>query len=277
MKKTLLFATALMLCSVAINSQTTWNFGGDATNWPVFAGLANGNANPATLPGGTETVNGLTINAGLVASTSTSPCGVVSASSKTFTSTGGTVYSFANKFMLNGSGYTGAVNTDATPLVNMPTSRYASFSVSGNSTIYMIGMTGSNTSSRKLFVTDGTTYVGGVDFPGQASGTPPLNDGTITYTGPATTLYVFGNASVALYYLSATNAVLTSVNKTLSDKGVGYNGSEVSNKNGLSLEIYNMLGKKVASSITAISTSNLQKGVYLVRSAGIKEGLKFVK
>lgn len=271
MKKTLLFATALMLCILTTNAQTIWNFGADATNWPIFAGLANGTGSPATAPGGTETINGLTISAGLVSSTSTSPCGVVSASVKTFTSSGGTAYSFSNKFLLNGAGYSGATNTDAAPLVNMPTARYASFQVSGSSTIYMIGVTGSNGSARNMFVTDGTNFVGAVNFP---SSNAALVEGTVTYTGSATTLYVFGNASVALYYMSATNVLLAGVNQILSDKGIIYNGSVISNKNGLEVEVYNILGKKVVSAKTDISTTGLAKGIYVVRAKGINETLK---
>jgi len=282
MKKTLLLSAMAFIVILGANAQTTiWNLGGDqtvATNgstaWLVSAGLALGVGNPATAPGGVETFNGLTISTGLVSSTSTSPCGIVSASVKSFTSTGGTAYTFANRFLLNGSGYPSAAATDVTPLVNMPTARYGSFQVNGNCTIYMIGMTGSNASSRKMFVTDGTTYIGSVDFPGQVSGTPPLNDGTVTYTGPATTLYLFGNSSVALYYLSATNVLIAGVNPVLTDKGVSFNGTEILNTKGLSLEVYSVLGKRVASSLTSIPTANFQKGVYIVRVSGTNDSLK---
>lgn len=281
MKKTLLLAAAVLLTAVSLSAQTVWNLGGDptvATNgsvaWPVSTGLASGvTTGTVTSAGGIETINGLTITTGSIATTSL--CGVVSVSAKSFTSpTTSISYAFANKFLLNGAGYTGAVNTDVTPLVNMPTQKYASFQVSGNSTIYMIGVTGSSASSRKLFLTDGTSYIGGVDFPGIATGTPPANEGTIAYTGPATTLYLYGNASVALFYLSATNVVLTGINQVLSDKGVSFNGAEIINTKGLSLEVYNVLGKKVASSVTSISTANFQKGVYIVRAAGINGSLK---
>ena len=282
MKKTLLsFAIALMSVS-AITAQTVWNLGGDptvATNgaaaWPVSTGLASGVlTGTTTSAGGTETINGLTITTGNIVTTTL--CGVVSVSAKSFTSpTTNTSYSFANKFLLNGSGYSGAAATDATPSVNMPTQKYASFNVSGNSTIYMIGVTGSSTSSRKVFVTDGINYIGSVDFPGQASGTPPANEGTINYTGPATKLYLFCNASVALYYISATNVVIAGVSNVLADKGISFNGKEITNKNNLQIEVYNVLGKKIATSTTNIATANLQKGVYIVKAVGTSGSLKF--
>jgi hypothetical protein len=271
MKKTLLITAVAFLSFFTTNAQTVWNFGGDATNFPIFAGLAIGTGTPVSTPGATETILGLTVSAGLA---STATTGAVSASPKTFTSLGGTAYSFANKFLLNGSGYPGAVNTDVTPTIFIPTQRYASFNVSGNSTIYMIGVTGSNNSARTLFITDGTALVGSFSVPASNAA---LTEGTITYTGPAATLYLFGNASVALYYMSATNVVLAGVNQVLTDKGISYNGTEISNKNGLYIEVYNVIGKKVASSKTSISTANFAKGIYVVRAAGVNETLKFSK
>ena len=270
MKKTLLFIAIASLTAFVANAQTTtvWNFGGDATNFPVFSGLATGAT--SSDPGATETIQGLTISAGLATSATT---GTVSASTKSFTDANSTTFSFINKFLLNGSGYSGATAADIIPSVNMPTQRYASFQVTGNSTIYAIGVTGSNGSARNLFVTDGTNLIGTMAFP---SSSAALVDASVTYTGPATTLYLFGNASVVLYYLSATNVnlTITAVNQVPSDKGVSFNGTEILNSKGIALEVYNLLGKKVASSITSIPTTNFQKGVYVIRIAGSNDSLK---
>lgn len=276
MKKSVLLYAAMFVAAFSLSAQTTtvWNAGND---WPISSGLALGNANPATLPGGTITYNGLTINTGLVSNTSTSPCGVVIAASpaKTFTDANSVSYTFANIFKLNGSGYTGALATDATPTVNMPTTRYATFKVNGNSTIYMIGQTGSNSTARKMFVTDGTNFIGAINFPVISSGTI-LNDGKIEYVGPATTLYIFGNASVFLYYISATNVDLSaSVNKPLADKAIKFDGKQLLNTQGVNIEVYNLLGKKVATSNTNIATAKLGKGVFFVRTSDGKEVLKF--
>jgi len=234
-----------------VNAQTVWNFANDSTTFPISAGIS-----AAT----TVTINGLSITSGATPVN----MGQIELSKKTFNSV-----DYFHRFKLNGGGYTGSAATDVTPTANMPTQRYISFVVSGNSSIYAIGVTGSSSSARKVFVTDGTTLIGTMDFPASTS----LNEATVTYTGAATTLYMFGNASVNLYYLSATS-VITSINKVLSDKGVSFNGSEILNSKGLSLEVYNVLGKRVASSMTSISTTNFQKGVYIVRAAGMNDSLK---
>ena len=66
----------------------------------------------------------------------------------------------------------------------------------------------------------------------------------------------------------------TSLNKILSDKGVSFNGTQIMNTKGLSLEVYSVLGKRVASSTASISTTNFQKGVYIVRVSGSNDSLK---
>jgi hypothetical protein len=260
MKKTLLLSAMILMALVAVNAQKVWNLGGDpilASTSPAFAtssGVGTGPF-PVTIDG--LDITGISSNANM---------GGVNASVKSLGS-----YNFVNRFQNNGAGYTGALNTDLTPTTNMPVQRYLSFRVAGNSTIYVIGVTGSNSSSRTLFVTDGTTYIGKVDFP---SGTGTLNDGTVTYTGPAATLYLFSNSSVNLYLISATNYVATAVNQVLADKGISFNGSEITNSKGLTLEVYNVLGKKVANSMTSISTVNFQKGIYIVRASGLNDSLK---
>ena len=72
------------------------------------------------------------------------------------------------------------------------------------------------------------------------------------------------------WYLNAVQGV----KQVLSDKGVSFNGTEIVNKNGLSIEVYSVLGKRVATSITNIPTGNFQKGIYIVRVSGINDALK---
>ncbi len=257
---------------IAVNAQATkvWNLGGDPTlaatsaAFPLTSGIGIGDGTTGN-PAFPVNINGLLIT-GLATNLN---MGGVNASPKTFGS-----YSFANRFQFNGAGYTGALPADVTPgTFNMPTQRYLSFKVLGNSTIYAIGVTGSNASARALFVTDGTTFIGKLDFP---AGTGLLNDATVNYTGPAATLYVFGNSSVNLCLLSATNYdIHTAVNAVLADKGVSFNGSEVLNTKGLDIDVYNVLGKKVATSKTNIATTNFQKGIYVVRVTGTNDSLKF--
>jgi len=61
------------------------------------------------------------------------------------------------------------------------------------------------------------------------------------------------------WYLNAVQGV----KQVLSDKGVSFNGTEIVNKNGLSIEVYSILGKRIATSMTNIPTANFQKGIYI--------------
>jgi hypothetical protein len=276
MKKTLLLSAMILLAAIALNAQTTkiWNLGGDptvATNGaPAFAissgiGTGDGSAGNPAFP---VVINGLAIT-GIAGNVN---MGAVNAqTAKTFTDANSVSYSFPNRFQFNGGGYGSAAATDATPLVNMPTQRFVSFQVSGNSKIYAIGITGTNSTAKAIFVTTGTAFVGKIDFPVT---TGAVNDGAVNYTGPATTLYVFCNASCNLYYLSATNVVSTAVSTVLADKGISFNGTEISNTKNIPVEVYNVLGKKVASSSASIATTNFVKGVYIVRVAGASDSLK---
>ena len=220
MKKILLLA----LVAISLNgfAQTVWNFSDFATSAGIGADQS-------------VFINGLGIHGGSIGTKT--DMGVIEANSKTFTSpTTTTNFTFTQRFKFNGGGYSGAAATDVTPTVMMPTQRYLSFQVTGNSNIYAIGVTGSNTSTRTIFVTDGSKLIGSLIFPGQESGTPPLNEALISYTGDATTLYVFCNAAVSLFYLSATNVVVSSVNNTnihktvVSEKLFDVLGREVNNK-----------------------------------------------
>jgi len=76
MKKTLLIIAVACMAFVEVNAQQIWNFGNDATNFPVYAGLGIGTGTPISTPGATETILGFTVSAGLAASATT---GAVSA------------------------------------------------------------------------------------------------------------------------------------------------------------------------------------------------------
>ena len=223
MKATLLLI-ATLLASVTMSSvqaqAKVWNVGNDPTNFPVSAGIGAG-------PDVSVYKDGLGIHTGTV---TTANMGAVEANAKTFTSpTTSVEYSFINRFKFNGSGYAGAVNTDVTPSVFVPTQRFLTISVGGNSTIYAIGITGSNNNDRKIFVTDGEKLIGSMAFGGSA-----LVENTVEYTGPSATLYLFCNAAVNLYYLSATG-VATSIN------------SQKSNKIVVSEQIFDISGREVTS------------------------------
>ena len=262
MKKLLLIALSLLFIVASSFGQKIWDFGNNTASFPLNSTGVGTGPFPITIDG--LSITGISTNANMA---------VIEASPKTFTNSNNVAFTFANRLKFNGAGYTGAAATDVTPLVNMPTQRYLSFNVSGNSTIYMIGITGSSSSARKIFVTDGTNLIGSVDFPASSG---PVNDGTITYTGGATTLYVFCNSSCSLHYLSATN-VITAVNNIFEDNNIAYNGTEITNNKNLHLSIFDATGKRILNSRKSISTSNLPQGLYMVRAEGYKDVLKFIK
>ena len=86
------------------------------------------------------------------------------------------------------------------------------------------------------------------------------------------------NPNAGFYYgfiqfETSTNAI----DKIFAEQGISYNGSQVLNSKGLDIEVYNVLGKKVANSTENISVDKFDKGIYVVRTEGVKETLKFVR
>lgn len=180
-------------CSL-INSPTyDWNF----SDWEVF---------PATtgVPAGEATaIAGLTFNPGK----SITNFGAITANSKTVD---GVDYSMRMQF--NGAGYSGAQATDVTPMVNLPEQRFLSFEVDGDVTVDIVGITGSSGSDRKMFLTDGTNLIGTFELSGDNIAVKQ----TVKYTGNATTLYLFCNASCNVYRITVT-AGLTNNNNIPSE------------------------------------------------------------
>ena len=246
MKKTLLIIAVVLLTAVSLSAQTVWNF----SNAPF---------------GATPTV--------AFASTFTTPDGLTVGTDGTVLWTGLT----ASAKTIDGTAYTIRLQTGGggAPVApsKIPTTRYLSFHVSGASTINVGMMSSSSSATRTLIVVNADQSV--IDSVVNISGTA-ASTYTYNYTGSASTIYLYSRASgINYYYLSATNVVLAGVNQILNDKGIAYNGSEITNKNALQLDVYNVLGKKVASANTAISTSNFAKGIYIVRVAGVSGSLKF--
>lgn len=65
-------------------------------------------------------------------------------------------------------------------------------------------------------------------------------------------------------------------NVSIAEK-ISFNGSVISNAEGLNVFVYNALGKLVANSNGDINMDSFQSGVYLVRAEGIKSALKIRK
>jgi len=265
MKKTLLFLVAALAVTTTAWAQRVWNVGGDLNNFPLSTGIGAG-------PDRSVFVQDLGIHTGTATNTN---MGAVTVSAKTFGS-----FSWANRFQLNGAGYGGATADDAVPSVNRPTQRFLTVKVTGPGTITIHALTGSSSSSRRLFITDGTNLIGNMPFPASTE----VSEQVLNYTGGPAVLFIFGNAAINLYRLEVTTAtthiisdITTSVPAVLADKGVFYNGTEVLNPNKLTLEVFNVLGKRVAVSNTNFNVSTLEKGVYFVRTPDAKGALKFSK
>lgn len=246
MKKTLLFGAALLLSSLAINAQTVWNF----SNAPF-------GANPTVT----------------FSSTFTTPDGLTVGTDGTVLWTGLS----ANSKTIDGVSYTVRLQTGGggAPLSpsRIPTTRYLKISVSGASTIKLGMISSSSTAIRSLIivntnetVVDSITGIGGA-----AAATYTYN-----YTGGATTLYFYSRASgLNYYYVSATNVIVTNINNPLADKGITFNGKQIVNNQGLPIEVFNVMGKKVATTNSSITTQKLGRGVFFVRAVGGHETLKF--
>ena len=260
MKKTLLLTVATLLITTGSFAQKVWVVGNDPVNFPVSSGIGAG-------PDLTVYKDGLGIHTGTVTNTN---MGQVEASHVSSPKTFGEA-SYPNRFKFNGGGYSGAATSDVTPTVNMNTQRYLTITVSGNGTIKVQAISGNSSETRRLFITDGTNLIGTMVYPGGSS----ITEETVTYSGPATTLYLFTNQAINLYRIEASSYITASVNQVLSDKGISYNGNEIVNRDKIAIEIYDVLGKRIAASNNNISVTNYDKGVYFVRAAGSKETLKF--
>jgi hypothetical protein len=243
MKKTLLLTALALIAIFGVNAQTVWNF----SNAPF---------------GPTPTV---TFSASF-----TTPDGLTVGTDGTVLWTGLT----ANAKTIDGTAYTTRLQTGGggSPVIGskIPTTRYLKFNVGGTSSIKIGVGSSSSGAARTIIIVNATQSV--VD---SITGVDAVATYTYNYTGAASSIYLYSRASgINYYYLSATNILLSGVNQVLTDKGVSFNGTEILNTKGLSLEVYSVLGKKVASSTTSIPTANFQKGVYIVRVSGMNDSLK---
>jgi len=215
MKRSVLFLVFVLVAILGAKAQTIiydWNFS-DATVWDQNYG-----GYPA---GETTTVEGLSFTPG----TSPANFGATNASSKTVDGV-----DYSTRMQMNGGGYSSAAATDVTPLVNMPTQRYLSFDVDGAVTVDIVAVTGSNSSDRAIFITDGTDLIGTFDYAGDGTGQPSKQ--TVNYTGGAATLYLFCNASCNIYEIIVTS------------NGTGIPSIDAQ-KPVQSVEYFNLLGRKV--------------------------------
>lgn len=266
MKKTLLFIAAMVFIGFTAKSQTVWDF---STLYPLTSG------NTTTAAQGVKDNIGFYVNP--TASTPVTTF-TIDYSAKTFAAGGSYVGgSLVSRLKLGGKG------SDASSAnAYLPTTNFVYFNVTGPCTVTVFCRSSTSTAdSRILYITDGRNLLG--------SYVPPTStfDGaavvTGAYTGGAGVIYIYGYINAFNIYrvevtsnVGTTSAIVTAVKPVLADKGVSFNGVEILNDKGLNLEVYNVLGKKVASANTSISTANFQKGIYIVRVSGLNDSLKIV-
>lgn len=118
-------------------------------------------------------------------------------------------YSFTQRLKLGGAG---ALEEGSL----IPTNRYASFDVTGNTTITLYGMSSSSGAERTLVITDGKTEIGTFTNDGTAIGKAELS-----YTGTASTIYLYSKSGgFNLYLIKAVTEATSSIEQNNTDKVV---------------------------------------------------------
>jgi hypothetical protein len=267
MKKTLLTLLFTTLISATyVTAQTkTWDFS-NTTTWPLGAGIGSNEI----------VVDGL----GLFPIATNTNFGAVNASSATFSD----AFVGVNRFQMNGGG--GAVAP-----VYLPVQRYVYFTVNGACTVKVWFKTGSNTSTRTIFCTNGTTLLGSASSNDSATGGTNADTVILTTTISAAAaavgkIYIYGDQSNNLYKIEVTGATVNTpalgLNNFQSDSvNVFSNGKQINVFNVISetqVNVYSMTGALVKSFATS-SDANfelLNSGLYIVNVKSA-EGQKSVK
>lgn len=180
-----LFATAMLATGVA-NAQKTWDFGNDHTTWPLASGYPN---------------NTVVDNLGMYANDSGSITNFGATTTNNATFSDG--YTATYRFQTNGAGF-----TSSTGFVNTPVQRFVHFDVSGNCTIKVWFRSGSSSSARTCYVTDGAATLGSVTTTTETGGDYGIV--TAANTGGPKKIYVFGDQSINIYKIQVIGATVAS-------------------------------------------------------------------
>ena len=178
MKKSLLLLAFAVVATVEnVKAQTTWDFSSAA--WPIVSGeTAKVKNNLALVPGPETVVN----------------FAQVESNSATFSDG----YTATKRFKLNGGGFTSTgVNTT-------PTQRYVYFKTNGNSSISIWYKNGGS-GDRTLYIGTGTAILASKTY---SNSTDALIY-TYDYVGPARDIYMYGDQSLNIYKITATNVGTT--------------------------------------------------------------------
>lgn len=244
MKKSLLLLAFSVVASVnSFKAQTTWDFSSAA--WPLTAGelTATVKNNLGLVPGPATVVNFAQVEAN--------------------TATFSDGYSATKRFKLNGGGYT-STGTNTTP-----TQRHIILKVNGNSVITIWYKNGGG-GDRTLYIGNGSAVLASKTYSNSQDGIIY----TFEYAGPATNLYFYGDQSLNLYKMTATNVGTTvlGVNDVRKDmKATVYtSGSKVFVSNleskNTQVNVFNANGSLVKA-MTTSADANFEvntKGLYIV-------------
>jgi hypothetical protein len=254
MKKSLLLLAFSVVATVGnVKAQTTWDFG----TWTVNAGETSSivRNNLALVPGPETVVN----------------FGAVEANTATFSDG----YAATKRFKLNGGGYTSTgVNTT-------PTQRYAYFKTNGNSSITIWYKNG-GAGDRTLYLGTGTAVLTSKTYSNSSDGIIYTYD----YVGPARDIYIYGDQSLNIYKITATNVGTTvlgvndvkkNMTATVYSNGNKIHVSNLEAKN-TEVNVFTARGSLVKKLNTSVDTDFEvnTKGVYIVNLKS-QTGVKSVK
>lgn len=177
-KSLLLLAFAVVATASNLQAQTSFDFSSSA--WPINAGETSAvvKNNLGLVPGPATVVNFAQIEA----------------NNATFSDG----YSATKRFKLNGGGFT------STGTNSVPTQRHIILKVNGNSLVNVWYKNGGS-GDRTLYIGNGSAVLGSKTYSNSADGLIY----TFEYTGPATNLYFYGDQSLNLYKITATNVGIT--------------------------------------------------------------------
>jgi len=253
MKKSLLLLAFSVVASVNnVKAQTTWDFSSAA--WPVIAGetTATVKNNLALVPGPETVVNFAAIEAN--------------------TATFSDGYSASKRFKLNGGGYTSSGSNTT------PTQRYLYFKTNGNSVITVWYKNGGS-GDRTLYFGTGSAVLSSKTYSNSTDGIIY----TYEYAGPARDIYIYGDQSLNIYKITATNVGTTvlgvndvkkDMKATVFSSGNKVYVSNLDSKN-TQVNVFNANGSLVKT-MNASTDTNFEvnaKGFYIVNlksDAGVK-------
>jgi hypothetical protein len=184
----LLVASVSILTGMSLKAQITlpkvWNFANDSVTWPT---------NPTGFPGAITTIDGLTFQFQQDGISSGSNFGTIAYKPRTYN---GVTY---NRCLhLGGDSYWSA----EIPANPRPNQRYMHFDVPGSCVIKILVSSSSNASAGpKVIVTDGNGGIFLDSITGPTS-TASVVEGSVTYRGGATTLYICSKVGTRPDFLS---------------------------------------------------------------------------